>query len=308
MDLSILLQNIVPLYGLIALGWVAGRYLDVNLHSVARINLFILLPMVTFGGIIKIDFNPAYILLPIILGACSVVATFLSFNTAKRFFRDGRENLIGAATVNGNALYFGLPIILFLFGKQWGGIYILMNIGPMLSNMILANFITARGRYDIKKSILKVLKFPAVHAAWIAAVLNMSGVKIHNDIAWNYWGYAAGALLFLGMMMIGIGLSKLEKFQIDWAFLCGLFLSKHILWPAIATGFILFDTRITHLFTTEIHQMMLLWSSMPVMGNLVAYASEYELYPEKAATGVLLSSLFGLVSIPVAYVLMGIIL
>ena len=40
------------------------------------------------------------------------------------------------------------------------------------------------------------------------------------------------------------------------------------------------------------------------MGNLVAYASEHDLYPEKAATAVILSSLATIIMIPAIYWLM----
>ena len=42
---------------------------------------------------------------------------------------------------------------------------------------------------------------------------------------------------------------------------------------------------------------------MPVMGNLVAYAAEYDVYPEKAATGVLATSLFAIIAIPATYLI-----
>ena len=74
---TLLVINIIPLYILIILGFIAGRYLDVNLHSIAIIAIYILAPVVNFGAMAKMEFTQEYILLPfIIMEGCDTCNEF----------------------------------------------------------------------------------------------------------------------------------------------------------------------------------------------------------------------------------------
>lgn len=138
MILEILLPNLIPLYGLIVLGYISGRWLDVNLHSVARLNLYIFLPIVTMGAMVKMELNPAYMLLPIVMMGISYAIVLISYNAAQKVWTDGTANVIAAGGANGNAMYFGLPLIIAMFGTAGTGIYLLMNLGPQINNLTLA--------------------------------------------------------------------------------------------------------------------------------------------------------------------------
>ena len=48
--LSLLIANIIPLYILIVVGFIGGRFLDINLPSIATIAIYILAPIVNFGA------------------------------------------------------------------------------------------------------------------------------------------------------------------------------------------------------------------------------------------------------------------
>ena len=50
----LLVTQIIPLLILIALWYFAGRKLDVNLHSLAMISIYIIAPFVNFGAMSKI--------------------------------------------------------------------------------------------------------------------------------------------------------------------------------------------------------------------------------------------------------------
>lgn len=303
MIFNILLPNLIPLYGLIALGYISGRWLDVNLHSVARLNLYIFLPIVTMGAMVKMNFNPTYVLLPFVMMGISYTIALSSYAIAKRFWTDGTANLIGAGGVNGNALYFGLPLVIAMFGSAGAGIYVLMNMGPQINNNTLAYYLVARGKFTVKESLLKLLRFPVIHALWFGLLLNFLGVEM--DGVWQkYWEYATGCNVFSGMMMIGIAIGKLPKLTFDWTLIAVLFTIKFLMWPLFVSGFVGLDLLVLHLFNTQVHQIMLFFSVMPLIGNLVAYAAEHNLHPEKTAAAVLASAIATIVIVPTAYALM----
>jgi len=292
-----MLPHLLPLYGLIGLGYIAGRFLNVNLQSIAKINLYILLPLVSMGAMVQMQFQTTYILLPFIMLAVSVFVSFAAYHIFQKIWTNGTQNLIAAAGVNGNALYFGLPIALMLFGPTGVAIYIFMNLGPAAMNATRGYYLVARGKFGIRESTQKLIRFPLIYGMLIGGVFNAVGVEMH-EITYTYWEYATGATVFLGMMMIGIALAKLDKLEFDWGEQAAFICVKFLFWPLSVLAFIAIDKNITHLFDGYIYQMMLVFSVMPIMGNLVAYAAEHNLYPEKAASAVLVTSLATAIVIP----------
>ena len=181
-------------------------------------------------------------------------------------------------------------------------IYLFMNLGGLISNLTLGNYMTARGRFTVQDSIRKVITFPAIYAVIIGLILNAIGVEMH-EVAVRYWDSAKGAMVFLGMMMIGVGISQLDRLRFDIKELCAYTLVKYMAWPVVMCGAALLDHHVSGLFASDIHKMMMVFSVMPIMGNLVAYATEYKLYPERAASAVLVSSVSAAALIPLMLIL-----
>ena len=69
-----------------------------------------------------------------------------------------------------------------------------------------------------------------VHAIWLGLVYNLSGLELPESFT-RYWNYSIGAWVILGMMIIGIALSKQSRLEIDLKLLASMFTPKFILWP-----------------------------------------------------------------------------
>lgn len=298
--IGILVANIIPLYVLIALGYIAGRWLDVNLHSLARVAIFIIAPIVTFGAVAQLDFKASFVLLPVIALTISCFVTFIMYTLACRAWKNNTANLIGLGSVSGNTGYFGLPVVLALYGAEWAGVYLLMNMGTQIAESTFGYFLGARGHHSITDSVKKVLKLPALHAIYLGLIVNFSGLDL-PDIVSRYWTYATGAWVFIGMMLIGVALSKMPRLEISFRLIRWLFIAKFILWPALGISVILLDQAIFHLFPVTVYGLILVFTSVPLMSNLVAFAAQLDLHPEKAATAVLSGTVFAIVYMPVLF-------
>lgn len=304
--LILLIANIFPLYGLIALGFIAGRWLDVNLHSIAIIAIYILAPIVNFGALAQMKFTPEYMMLPVMLFIASATIGVIFYNLARTTWKNNRANLIGMSSVVGNTMYFGMPVVLALLGPEWLGVYALMNLGIFLNEISLGYYFGARGNATIKGAILKVFKLPVIYGITMGLLYNLTSFDLPDSFL-RYWNYAIGAWVFIGMMIIGVALSKLEKLELDWKLIANLFVPKFIVWPLVGFGIVLADMHYTHWFTTPVYQMIVIITSVPLAGNLVAYAATLNLHPEKAAAAVLLSTIFGIFTVPAAVLLLQLI-
>jgi len=302
LDLLILLiSNIIPLYILIGLGFISGRWLDVNLHSMAIIAIYILAPIVNFGALARMEFTPEYVLLPVLIFLASSIIGVISYNLARATWRNNIANLIGMASVVGNTMYFGLPVVLALLGPEWAGVYALINLGIFLNEVGLGYYFGARGNATLKGALIKVLKLPVVHAIWLGLLYNLSGFDLPESFL-RYWNYAIGAWVFIGMMIIGVALGKLDKLEIDWRLILNLFVPKFVAWPLVGFGIVLADLHYMHWFGSEVHTMLVIITAVPLAGNLVAYAATLKLHPEKAAAAVLISTILGIFTVPAAVI------
>jgi predicted permease len=302
MIISVLIENMVPLYILILLGYLSGYFLDVKLESLAKVAIFILSPVVIFGAITNLKLEQSYIALPFIIYFISLSIAFSAYKLSKIHFKDNMANLIGMTSGTGNTGYFGLPIIIALLGQEALGIYILMNVGIIFYEVSFGYYIGARGNHHIKDSIKKVLSLPAFHAAWIAIIVNLFNIPLPNTF-YTYWEYFTGAWIVIGMMLIGIALSHIKNKQFNFEMIGWMFFFKFIVWPSTMVLLILIDKTYLYLFNNDIYTMFLLLGLVPHAANTVAYASELNIKPEAAAMVVISSTLF---SMPVILLFFGV--
>lgn len=303
--ITILLTNLLPLYILIALGYIAGRWLKADLESFASVLIFILAPIVFFGAIVQIEFTPAYLLLPVILGAMGISIAVGSLYITKRYFTGNEPNLIAMLQAAGNTGYFALPLILVLFGAEGAAIYMLGNIGIAISQTTVGYYFGARGNHSIRESIIKVLKLPSPHMLWVALLWQSLNLPF-PPIAVTYWEHFTGAWIIIGIMLIGMALGKYRSMAIDKKLLGWLFGIKFIIWPLIAYGFVLLDKLVLGLFDNDVHIMILIIGIVPLPANGTSYALHLKVKPEEATVAILLSTIFALFYIPAVFWLLGI--
>jgi malate permease and related proteins len=299
--ISTLVINIIPLYCLIGLGFFAGRRLDVHIHSIAHMLIFIVAPIVTFGAMARLKFESGYVFLPLFILGISLTCVMVFYHAARIARRDNTANLIALGSVSGNTGYFGLPLVIALYGSSVVGIYLLMNVATSIMEVTIGYYLGARGIHSVKESLRRVARLPTLHALWIGLVVNFSHIKL-PDLFYTYWTHATGAYVFLGMMIIGIALAKMKKLEFDAGMFGWLFAAKFLAWPVLGIVLVTLDLHSLHLFTPVVHGLILIFCSVPLMANLVAYAAQLDLHPEKAASSVLLSTLFAIIYMPLLFI------
>jgi len=197
----------------------------------------------------------------------------------------------------GNTGYFGLPVVLALFGQDQLGTAVFVILGIILYENSLGFFITARGQHTGREALAKVLRLPALYAFFLGLFVNLSHLGI-SPIVSDAMANFKGAYTVLGMMLVGLALSQITKLSFDRKFTAMAFAAKFLVYPLVFIGVVLLDNNFFHLYGTLTHKVILLMSIVPLASNTVAYATRLNTHPEKAAVAVFLSTLFALVYIP----------
>lgn len=305
MDIFLLLfTNLIPLYILIGLGFIAGRFLHVDRHSLGTMVIFICMPIMAFGFIVQLDFKPEYAVLPFVSLGIATIVSFVMLWIARFVYHDSSANLLSMCASMGNTGYFGLPLVLLLFDEQWVAIYTFMMLGITIHEATVGYYIAARGNFTVRDSLRKLSRFPVIYVIPAALLVNYLHLPLPKQF-FTYWVYFKGCYVVLGMMIIGVALSKIERIVIGPRFLALTFLGKFLLWPLLAFGFNALDKAVLGLFSEDIHHLLMLMALVPPAANITAFASQLNLKPEKAATTVLIGTVFALVYIPAALMLLG---
>jgi predicted permease len=128
---------------------------------------------------------------------------------------------------------------------------------------------------------VKLLKLPTIYVVALGAILNLAGFRAEGP-SFEFLNWIKGTYSTLGMMLIGIALSQVQNFRVDWLFTSFAFALKFLVWPA-ATALVFYIDK-----------------SSALAANTVAFASLLKAEPEKCAIAVLLSTLLGMILMSLA--------
>ena len=294
-----LFLKIIPLYFLIVLGYILGKFLNAKKETVARILIYTIAPVIAFYGVLKSDLNFATLSLPFFFFIFCSINALAFFGIGKLVWqKDPTRNLFAYSSGMGNTGYFGLPVAIAIFGDSALSIAVLLTLGSIIYENSLGVYICARGNHSVKESIMKILKLPMIYAFLLALIVKLFSVNLDSN--WiSFLDQFKGAYTVLGMMLIGLGLANCKLKSFDFKYITMSFLAKFIAWPALMMGFIILDQNFFHIYNPLIHNIMFLLSIVPLAANTIAYATELKLHPDKAAITVAISTIFALFYIPI---------
>ena len=299
--------NLLPLYAFIALGFFSGQILKVDRKSLASLAIYIFMPIVVFGFVADMDFEPSYIALPLFLYSACVITGLSFYALGKRIYGSGNNqaNLLAMCSSMGNVGYFGLPLVMLFFDKEIVAIYIFMMLGVGIYEATFGYYFAARSNFSIRDSLIKLLKFPTIYAMSAGFIVNALNIEF-PEMFWTNWTYVKGAYVVVGMMIIGCALAGLRKFVFDLKFVALVFSGKFLVIPLLGALFIWLDSMMFHSLTEDLRHIVILITIVPPAANIAAFAAQLDIKPEKAATTILLGTIFALFYIPAIVWLVGI--
>ncbi|WP_289019891.1 AEC family transporter [Desulfobacter postgatei] len=297
--------NLLPLYAIIAAGYFAGRVFKVDIRTMASLSIYFFLPVVIFGFVSNMAFKPLYIMLPAFIYIDSTITALSFYALGKRIYKkDSRANLMALCSAMGNTGYFGLPLVLLFFNKDTVGIYVFMMLGVSIFEATIGYYIAARGNFNVRDSLIKLLKFPSIYAIATALIVNAMDIEL-PDMFWTYWTHVKGCYVIIGMMIIGVVLGSMRTLVFDLKLTALVFIGKFLAIPLLGGLFIWLDRAVLHMFTTDIYHLIVLITIVPSAANVVAFSAQLNVQPEKAATTVLAGTIFALFYIPTVVWLIG---
>lgn len=293
-----LVDKIYPLYLIVVLGFIAGRYLKADRTTVSSLLIYIIAPVVVFHGVATAPDNNAYFLLPVIFFAVACLLSLLFFFIGGFFWKTSERNLLSFIAGSGNTGYFGIPLSLALFGPKGLSIAVFSTLGLILYESTRGYYIIAKSHASAKEAAYKVLRLPVIYAFLLGVIASRLDVVFSGSLA-SVFTYFTGAYTVFGMMILGMALSAATRSTFDKTFTAIGFAAKFLCYPLAIGALVYLDSTFFHLFESEVHKVMMVLSIAPMATNTVTYATYLKAHPEKAAFTVMASTLFALIYIPV---------
>ncbi len=307
MDLFLTLgSKILPLYGLIALGFVAKKNLQIDQTTFAKVLIYITAPAIVFQAALTTPLQFNLLALPLLFLGLGFVLNRLWLIIGSHRFKDSRASLLAFVGGTGNTGYFGLSLILATLGESALNLAVFCVLGTILYENTIGYFTFARANFTWKTSLHKLFRLPSLYAVAIGLLLNILHIPLAEQALYQeYTLLFRGCHIIFGMMLIGCAMANVSNRQIDYTFMSLAFFAKFFCFPLAMYGCIILDRVITHLFSPLASQTMLTLSLVPLAANTVAYATELKVQANTAAMAVFLSTLFAAIYIPLMVTLLN---
>ena len=296
---------VLPLFGLIILGYFAGKLVRISYEGLAWMNVFIVyiaLPALFYKLLSK---TPVQQFSNIGFIAVSIFATFvifcLVFFLAKR--RKGNTTpeatIQGLAAAYGNIGYLGPPLALAAFGPAAGVPIALIFCFENAMHFTLAPLLMALGdetRQRTGKLIRGILYNIFTHpfilatiAGVLAAVLSFEPPTPVQHLLNLLAGAAGPCALFT--MGVTAALRPLKRVPIELGYIVPI---KLLLHPALA--YVLLNWLVPGLDPVWLYSAVLL-ATLPTATNVFVIAQQYGVWQERASSAVVISTLLAMVSV-----------
>ena len=301
----ILLGKISPLYLNIAIGYILTRYFRVKRNFIATLLIYILGPIVIFFATLSIEINPQLLFLPLFVFFFGSLIAFYILKRYKKDWNDASINTLSFTCGTGNTGYFGIPLSMILLSPESANIFIFATLGSLLYENTTGFYVTAKGNFTARQSIIKVIKLPLLYAFIAGLSLNILGFRT-PDFVIPYFEMFKWTYGILGMMMLGMGMKGFDlKADVDIKYLKVAYFYKFIFWPVVMLFIIYLDKNLIGFLNEEIYKVLFLFSLVPLAGNTVTLAVLLNARAEKASFTDLLSTLISVIYIPIILIIYG---
>lgn len=299
MELDLGATLLGPLWMLLAfvgLGWLCTRHLAIDPRPIATLLIYIIAPLTFFRGLSLGGPTPGYLLLTLGLFVTSSLIAIAVGRLARRWLPPQEAAVLAFSAGTGNTGYFGLPIAMVLLPADGVTQYLFCLLGITLYEFTVGFYLSARGQFSVRQSLVKIARLPLVYAFLAALLISGLGLTVPSAVMEGLAVFPATYTL-LGMMIIGMTLGRVSVREFDARFIGACVVVRYGLWPLLAGAAVL-ALQATLGVTPELALALLLVGVVPMAANVVVVAMELSIRPEKGAIAVLITTLAAPLLIP----------
>ncbi|MEM7462114.1 MAG: AEC family transporter [Pseudomonadota bacterium] len=300
-----ILNLVLPLFGVIFLGYIAGRILKLPLEGLEWLNImiiYVMLPALIFK---LVSITPVEELSDLSFVTATTFATLVAF--CLTFFIAGMFNggNVGESTIQGfagaygNIGYMGPPLAIAAFGPEAAAPVALIFCFDNSLHFTLAPLLMAfHGKSEVSfrqligEILAKIFTHPFILATIAAILVAIGGIELPNAFDSLIDILAAGAApCALFAMGVTAALRPLKRVPLELTYILPM---KQIVHPLLVFGLLMVLAPNTS--PIWIHSAVLL-ATLPVATNVFVIAQQYGVWQERASSTVVISTFASIVTV-----------
>lgn len=303
--LFILINNILPVFTLIGIGYLLSKKFNLDIFTLTKLNFYIFVPSFTLVNLYTTDI-PLEMLNVGIFVILMLLANGLMAMLVSRVFgyEEDLKNAFANAIMFFNAGNIGIPLVTLIFGS---GVFVVNGETPYLNIaittqiiiMVLQNlgiyswgFLNAgKAMLHWKKSLMKIFKMPTIYAMPVAFTMKLIPYDFTSLPIWPVLEYSRGALVPISLLALGVQLTR-TSFQLRNKDVYIANAIRLLVAPFLAVILIYFLD-----FDGVIAQVLMISSALPTAVNCAMIAIEYDNCPNFSSQTVMTSTLFSGISL-----------
>lgn len=182
--LAIFIRVILPVFVMIAVGYVAARFLPFDLKTLSRFGLYVLVPCLVFTAMVRttitaVEFGQIlgfYFITTIILTIVSAIAAraMKLDNVATSSFQ--------LSILFTNCVNIGFPVLLLAYGQSAVDRALVYMIAMQIVLQTYGVYIAASGQAGIRDALKRVAQMPGMYAMALGIVVNTFAIPVPATI------------------------------------------------------------------------------------------------------------------------------
>ena len=221
--MSSIIFSIFGIYIFIVMGYLSKMSFKEKIDdkTITLINVYFLQVFLTFWGLLIRPVDVTLLYAPSIYIFITLLILIVSAVVAKKFFYEKKEYSI--ATVSAliaNTGNLGIPLCIAIFGEESIPYTTVINLMNVFVVYTVGVFYYSRGSFDVRTSLLNIVKLPILWAAFVAIILSVAGYRpdgvILNTLMMGAYASMTMQLFLFGIYMHGAQIRLISKKLIAW--------------------------------------------------------------------------------------------
>ena len=290
--LTILWKVILPVFIIIALGYLLERRLSLDVRSLSRVTFYALTPCLVFSSMTRSSISGTDIWKIVSFVLLTTLTMGLFSWAVTRALRFGRamESAFLLATLFTNAGNYGLSVNLFAFGQvglERAAIFFTVSA---LLNHSVGVYLASRGQASGLAALCNVFKVPVVYGVLASFVVNLVAITVPEPVA-KAVNLLGGASVPLMLLLVGIQLARISLASELKVIGLATFV-RLVVAPAVALVLAAWLG-----LTGVTRQACVTEASMPTAVTTTILATEFEAKPQFVASVVFVSTLASVITL-----------
>lgn len=221
--MSNVLLSVLGIYLFIAVGFVAKMSFKEKIddRTITLLSVYFLQIFLTFWGLLKRPIDTTLMMAPLLYLGITLIALVLMVPLVRIFFQEQRERSIATiAALIGNTGNLGIPLGIAIFGEESIPYTTTINLMNVFIVYTFGVYFYSRGSFDIRASLINILKLPILWAAMIAIYLNLTGYTpgpvIDKTLQMGAYASMVIQLMLFGIYLYGVKIQTINRLLVGW--------------------------------------------------------------------------------------------